>query len=641
MSIFRSLKIRTFSKVFSILLLSLGIILSGIAYLIQADIQSVQKSWQQFQLDRSEKAILESSLRSALGYGGMIHEFKNLILRKETFRLDRIKNHLGAAQGVIDQYRILNLNNAENAALDDIFKVIDAYGKALHAANKLIDKGTTSEALDREVKVDDSPAFRGLATLRQEVRRMAGTDNSTPSKARILADIRGLLGYGGMIHHFKNYILRHDSERIAKVSHYIDLTQQDVVLYKSLETTAGENIALDDIERTILKYKQMLDVAAPLVLEEQSVSNIDQAVRVSDDVALRGLRILDQEIASQLFERDQSVSESLEDVKKLTKLSSWISASLITLLGAFLLWLTFSLIIRPIQMLTEVMGKLSQNRLDTPIPDLPEGNEIGQMVKAIKIFKENAIQRQEAEKKLSIEVEKSRLITHNLQKSESKIRSILENVIDGIITIDKVGAVQSFNQAAVKIFGYQESEVLGCNIKMLMPPPYHDEHDGYLSNYANTGQAKIMGKGREVFGKRKNGEVFPLDLSVSESQVEGISIFTGIVRDITGRKETDRQLLAAKENADQANRSKSDFLANMSHEIRTPMNAIIGMSHLALRTELNPKQKDYLTKIQSSSNSLLGIINDILDFSKIEAGKLTMESIDFNLDSSRPGSVTC
>jgi len=121
--------------------------------------------------------------------------------------------------------------------------------------------------------------------------------------------------------------------------------------------------------------------------------------------------------------------------------------------------------------------------------------------------------------------------------------------------------------------------------------------------------------------------------AVPRAEPDGSIIFNGHWFDMTRHRETEEALARAKAAADAANEAKSAFLASMSHEIRTPMNAIIGMSHLALRTELTPRQRDYLGKIQSSSQHLLGIINDILDFSKIEAGELTVERIDFDLES--------
>lgn len=213
-----------------------------------------------------------------------------------------------------------------------------------------------------------------------------------------------------------------------------------------------------------------------------------------------------------------------------------------------------------------------------------------------------------------------------------RLHSIIDNAADGIIVINEKGIVQDFSPAAVAIFGYQESEVTGQNVKMLMPEHTSNNHDQYLSNYKAGGTAKVVGNKREVVGQRKDGELFDMDLAVSELYIEGEHLYTGIIRDITTRKNMENELLLSKESAESATQAKSDFLANMSHEIRTPMNAIIGMSHLALQTDLTRKQKDYINKTHNAANSLLGIINDILDFSKIEAGKLNIEYVPFSLE---------
>jgi PAS domain S-box-containing protein len=130
-----------------------------------------------------------------------------------------------------------------------------------------------------------------------------------------------------------------------------------------------------------------------------------------------------------------------------------------------------------------------------------------------------------------------------LRDSEERLRAILETAVEGIITIDERGTIESFNPSAEKIFGYAACEAIGQNIKLLMPEPYRHEHDGYLENYRRTGHAKIIGIGREVIGQRKDGTTFPMDLSVSEVKLANRRMFTGFVRDITERKEAQKALL--------------------------------------------------------------------------------------------------
>ncbi len=198
---FKSLKLKTISILVAVLLLTVGFFLTISSSLILKEVNMVQTAWKYFNVDRSEKAKLEGALHSAIGYGGMIHEFKNLVLHKNSELAEHIHSLLGAAESIIKQYEILETNSAEGVALEDIKLVIANYKNALFLTQKMIKSGKTAKEIDAMVKVDDKPALRGLVTLRHEVRGDTTVKNK-PNKTRLAADIRASLGYGAMIHYF-------------------------------------------------------------------------------------------------------------------------------------------------------------------------------------------------------------------------------------------------------------------------------------------------------------------------------------------------------------------------------------------------------------------------------------------------------
>ena len=227
------------------------------------------------------------------------------------------------------------------------------------------------------------------------------------------------------------------------------------------------------------------------------------------------------------------------------------------------------------------------------------------------------------------------LVSQQNKIDHAKIQqqAIFNVVIDGLILIDKRGRIEICNPAAEAIFGYPGGELLGQNVDVLMPEPYHSNHDGYLQAYTQGGEAKIIGIGREVKGKRKDGTVFPLELAVAETFIDGQKQFVGVVRDITARKQAEETLTHAKEAAEQASRAKSAFLSSMSHELRTPLNAVLGFGQLLqLNSKLDTTSQEYVQAIMKGGQHLLTLVNEVLDLAKIESEQLNIsfESVELS-----------
>ncbi len=206
-------------------------------------------------------------------------------------------------------------------------------------------------------------------------------------------------------------------------------------------------------------------------------------------------------------------------------------------------------------------------------------------------------------------------INKSSSEAASVLQAILETTVDGLITIDERGRILSFNKACEAIFGYAASEVMGENVSCLMPQPYREEHDGYLERYNDGGEASIIGKGREVRGLRKDGSTFPLDLAVAQVEVEGRVLYSGIVRDITERKQAEAKILLQNEEL-----GRFAFMA--SHDLKEPLRSIEAFAEilsLDYADKLDAEGQNYLEILMSSASRLRAVVNDVLEYSRLDA----------------------
>ncbi len=242
--------------------------------------------------------------------------------------------------------------------------------------------------------------------------------------------------------------------------------------------------------------------------------------------------------------------------------------------------------------------------------------------------------------------EQTEQMLHRFQSADAERQAVLDGATQlSIIATYLDGTVQLFSQGAATLLGYSPTEIINIrNILSLHLPEELDHYGRMVSGVVGSSLHDM--KVFEQFVKQKqsraqewtyickDGSHLPVSLSVTSlySPIGRVVGYLFTAMDLTLQKQMERELIAAKEQAEAANASRGDFLARMSHEIRTPMNGIVGMASLLKKTDLDAKQQNYVEKALSSANTLLGLINDILDFSKIDAGKLQLETVPFNLE---------
>jgi len=219
-----------------------------------------------------------------------------------------------------------------------------------------------------------------------------------------------------------------------------------------------------------------------------------------------------------------------------------------------------------------------------------------------------------------------------LKNSEEKANQLINTTMDGVITVSSQQKIIMFNPAAETMFGYKAAEVIDKPLEMLIPEGFRKTHPEKVRSFETSkDMTKPMKEGKTVYGRRATGDYFPVETSLSKMKINGEVFFNAIIRDVTIQTQAKKELVEAKQLAENSKEMQARFLSNMSHEIRTPMNGILGITKILQKSDIDNEQQKYLNAIKKSADNLMVIINDILDFSKIEAGKVIIEKTSFNI----------
>ena len=374
------------------------------------------------------------------------------------------------------------------------------------------------------------------------------------------------------------------------------LTQDLRKIKNNIENSTEEQTDLvDELEKQVNGYRVLVEQVFTL----RNDKSWNLANSWLENHALPLARSIHQNLENILATESSNMQADVANVVGIGEKSNWIFILLLVILvsSALLLaryWTTK--LMRPIQTLVKASNELAKGNLAYSI-NTDGDDEISELARSFDSMR------------LALNKREQQLVS-----SETRLRTTIATVVDAIIVIDHKGIIQSVNPAACRLFLYQEEEMLGQNIKLLMPEPYKGEHDGYLDNYRKTNVSKIIGIGREVTGLRSDNSEFPVALAVSEMDINEQQQYVGLVRDITEQKKVDKM--------------KSEFISVVSHELRTPLTSIrgsLGLLNAGAAGEINEKSKQMLDIAVRNTDRLIRLINEFLDIEKIESGKIELK----------------
>ena len=468
---FNNLSLKRLTSGVTLILVTSGVILSILAIVIRSNVAEAEQKWSIYASENDYQSILIRNIVGNLGYGGMIHEFKNLVLRGGDERAALIKNASGAVLADLEQLSALVTDDASQKAIQGIRETVMAYERAVPVVMIQNHLGQTPEKTDEKVKIDDSPALTGLAHF------LDGRDADT--KGQLLNRIRRDIGYGGMIHQFKNLVLRKDAERAQKVFDAANSAKATIVSYRRLHVSEGELQALAAIEAVIDKYAQAAQEVLRLIEAGEDARGIDKVVKISDGDAIQGLRTLVVAIVNESGLQARQIDEALQRSETvMLVLSAAVVLSFVALTAGITIAVRQSAL-APAARISEAVSALAEGNTDVDVDADVSDTEIGRIARSCAAFKD--------------------LMLRNAELTESARRDM-----------EKAQAMSE-----------EQAQLLEEQKALQAAQDEHDRHERALTEQRKALQAEIQ----EAIDKARSGQ---LDHRISEDYAEaGLASIAG------------------------------------------------------------------------------------------------------------------
>jgi len=576
-------------KFISIMLLSLILLMTAVQLIsmlkIRSDISNIERLWDEVQVEQSEKLRLESSIRSFLGFGGMIHKLKNAILNDSIAELESIESNLQSVETIIQLYSSFQLSDAERYALKDISKVVAQYQDNSGKFMSLFKQNVPQHKLDQFMRISDEPALRGLSVLAQQnhnnniehkFKEHSLDAENTTDKFVLLTNLIAQFGYGGLIHHIKNYQLRGDNYYANASQEDLNLLQVTLKKYQQQRLTSEEKSALSDLTDSTEFYQRRLkNLQLP---HKKRVPTVPLQLKKIEAKTINALQILNQHIEIELKSKTIQVGEKIHFIQ--TTIDNLVKViSLFSILSLFFFaYIMFHKVILPLQIITTSMVLLARHGHKKEVSF--KNNqifEIRQIIRSIRIFKKNESKRRNIAKSLTkmnettlkqlaeitalqdkseqkteqalslanhlIELQKRADIDrNNALDNQSRVNMILNTVHDAIITTNDKGIIESINTATELMFGYLKTELIGQNINLLLTKESADENIKIIDLILSQRAAKAVKSNLEQIVQSSNGERFPVEIFLGESKFNNETTYTAVIRDITQRRKDEQEI---------------------------------------------------------------------------------------------------